>query len=189
MNDFGRAYFDALYEADPDPWRFRTSPYEQRKYARTVDALPRARYAHLLELGCSIGELTRHLALRADRVTAVDVSPIALDAARKTCEALPNIRFVQALLPDGEWDGDYDAVVLSEILYYLQPHAIAELAGRIASMAPKADIVLVHWTGETDYPLQGDEAVECFIAHCASHAVDMHERLPEYRIERLTAPP
>jgi hypothetical protein len=25
-------YFDALYAADPDPWNFAASPYEQAKY-------------------------------------------------------------------------------------------------------------------------------------------------------------
>lgn len=185
MTDFGRTYFDALYEANPDPWRFRTSPYEREKYARTLATLPRPRYSHLLELGCSIGELTRHLALRAARVTAVDVSPVALDMARKTCEALTNVRFVEALLPDGEWDGEYDAAVLSEILYYLRPEAIAALAARIASMAPQADIVLVHWTGETDYPVAGDEAVDTFIRHCPAHVVVKQKRTAEYRLELM----
>lgn len=183
MNEFDRAYFDALYEADPDPWHFRTSTYEREKYARTLATLPRARYAHILELGCSIGELTRRLARRAERVTAVDVSPVALDEARHTCDGAPNVRFVQALLPDGEWDGEYDGVVLSEILYYLEPDALVSLARRIMLMAPRADIVLVHWTGQTNYPLSGDEATELFLAHMTAHRIRHSKRTIRYRLE------
>ena len=29
-------YFDALYAADPDPWKFAASPYERTKYTLTL---------------------------------------------------------------------------------------------------------------------------------------------------------
>ncbi len=63
-----RSYFETLYSQSVDPWDFRTSPYEQRKYAATLDILSRPRYARALEVGCSIGVLTRLLAGRCDRV-------------------------------------------------------------------------------------------------------------------------
>lgn len=50
-------YFDVRYAADPDPWNFAGSPYERDKYAATLAALPRERYASALEVGCSIGVL------------------------------------------------------------------------------------------------------------------------------------
>ena len=34
------SYFDAIYERDADPWRFRTSAYERAKYDATLAALP-----------------------------------------------------------------------------------------------------------------------------------------------------
>ncbi|MFC7609312.1 SAM-dependent methyltransferase [Teichococcus aestuarii] len=61
------AYFEALYAADPDPWRFRDSAYEAGKYAATLAALERPRYGRVLEVGCSIGVLTKQLAGRCDR--------------------------------------------------------------------------------------------------------------------------
>ena len=60
--------FEDLYRVDPDPWQFATSRYEQRRYDITVACLPRARYAAAFEPGCAIGELTRRLAGRCDRV-------------------------------------------------------------------------------------------------------------------------
>ena len=35
------AYFEAIYERDPDPWRFQTSAYERAKYDATLAALGR----------------------------------------------------------------------------------------------------------------------------------------------------
>ena len=53
------AYFDALYAGKDDPWGFATSPYEQAKYAATLEALATTRFASAFEVGCSIGVLTR----------------------------------------------------------------------------------------------------------------------------------
>jgi hypothetical protein len=33
-------YFDTLYTARLDPWRFATSPYERGKYSLTLKAMP-----------------------------------------------------------------------------------------------------------------------------------------------------
>ncbi|RYI86437.1 MAG: hypothetical protein EON47_22590, partial [Acetobacteraceae bacterium] len=74
-------YFDALYAATPDPWAFASSDYEREKYAATLAALPRPHYARVLEIGCSIGVLTRMLAGRGDAVVALDVAETALAAA------------------------------------------------------------------------------------------------------------
>ena len=48
-------YFDAIYAADPDPWNFADSPYEQAKYALTLNAMPKPR----LSIGARGGMLDR----------------------------------------------------------------------------------------------------------------------------------
>lgn len=53
------ARFDDAYRENPDPWCFATSPYEQAKYQKTIESLPRDRYRAAIEVGCSIGELSR----------------------------------------------------------------------------------------------------------------------------------
>jgi SAM-dependent methyltransferase len=184
--NFDQAYFDALYLRDPDPWDFRSSAYEKEKYEATLAALPRDRYGHALELGCSIGELTRPLASRADRVTAVDTSAVALEAARLACAGLNHVEFVQAHLPGGDWERPVDLVLLSEVLYYLDAQAVERVAARVMRCAPRADMVLVHWTGQTNYPLGGDEAVQCFLQHV--HVADVRTfRAPKYRLDIVRA--
>jgi hypothetical protein len=52
--------------------------------------------------------------------------------------------------------------VLSEVVYYLDAGDVARLADRVrASVEPGGHLLLVHWTGTTDYPLSGDDAAEC----------------------------
>jgi Nodulation protein S (NodS) len=84
-------YFDALYTADPDPWKFAASRYERDKYALTLDAMPKLRYRSALEVGCSIGVLTRSLAPRCDVLVAIDAAQTPLVEARRRCADLPGV--------------------------------------------------------------------------------------------------
>jgi SAM-dependent methyltransferase len=181
------AYFEERYAADPDPWRFATSDYERAKYAATLAALPRPRYAAALEVGCSIGVLTRQLAGRCDALLALDVAPTALAAARARCADRPGVAFAEMTVP-AQWpDGRFDLILLSEVLYYLDRADLARLGRRVRdALAPGGDCVLVHWLGETHYPLTGDEAAGGLIADLAGAAALVHgERTDAYRLDVL----
>lgn len=165
-------YFDRLYAANPDPWRFETSAYEHAKYAATIAALPRARYRRGVEIGCSIGVLTEQLATKCDGLLGVDVAAAALATARSRCARLDNVEFAQLSFPDDRPEGNFDLIVMSEVLYYFDKTRMPALADTIIAMAIKgADIVLIHWLGPTpDYPMTGDAAVEAFIAAVGARA-------------------
>ena len=185
-------YFDALYAADADPWRFETSDYEAAKYTETIAALPRLRYTAAVEFGCSIGVLTEQLAGRADAVFGIDVAQAALDRAAARCAALPHVRFARMRMPDEMPDGRFDLIMLSEVLYYFEPPTLARLADRLRDIAaPGADLVLVHWLGPTpDYPLTGDAAVTNFLVVTSGWArVTRQERRQDYRLDVLRAAP
>ncbi|GJE56854.1 class I SAM-dependent DNA methyltransferase [Methylobacterium thuringiense] len=181
------AYFAGLYADDPDPWRFATSDYERAKYAATLAALPRPRYASALEVGCSIGVLTRQLGSRCGALTAFDVVSSVLERARVACADQTQIRFLQAAVP-GDWpDGRYDLILLSEIAYYLDRADLARLVACVeTALLPGGDIVLVHYLGETDYPLSGDAAADGFIQGSAGFAeILAQSRTAEYRLDVL----
>lgn len=181
------AYFEERYGRDPDPWRFATSDYEREKYEATLAALPEARYGTALEVGCSIGVFTRQLAGRCGTLLAVDVSEVALDAARERCRDRPHVTFRRARLPEDWPAGTFDLVVLSEVVYYLDRADVGRLADRVrGALAPGGTAILVHWTGETDYPLSGDEAAEAFIADAGDLAQDRRSsRTDSYRLDVL----
>jgi SAM-dependent methyltransferase len=181
----GRDYFEDLYAREADPWRFATSSYEHEKYDATLDALPRARYARGLEIGCSIGILTRRLAERCDHLLATDIAEEPLRQARLRAADAPWVKFTCSAAP-GEWpQGTFDLILLSEVVYYLSREDVDLLAERVVgSLACKGDLVLVHWTGETDYPLSGDEASERLLEKVRpAIRATLQKRLERFRLD------
>jgi len=181
------AWFEALYASDPDPWRFATSDYEAAKYDDTLVALGERRFASAFEVGCSIGVLTARLALRCDRLLAVDVADAALARARVACADLPWVSFARMQVPQDWPEGAFDLILFSEVLYYLGPADIERTAAlSVAALAPGGAVLLVHWTGPTNYPVSGDEAAERFAAACAGRLRSvMQARRAQYRLDRL----
>jgi hypothetical protein len=154
-----KAYFDEMYRADPDPWKFESSWYEERKYELTMAALPDRRYRSAFEPGCSIGVLSSRLAKRCDRLLATDIVPKVLERARRRVSASDGALFEVRAIPE-EWPpGPFDLVVLSEIAYYFDSETLEGITTQlIASTTSGATVVGVHWRGVTNYPLTGDEA-------------------------------
>jgi SAM-dependent methyltransferase len=181
-------YFDAIYASDADPWKFASSKYESDKYAATIAALPQSRYASALEVGCSIGVLTRKLASLSGSLLAIDVAQAPLAAARLRCADLPSVRFERMFVPEQWPAGVFDLILFSEVIYYLGAQDVARLATKtVRALALHGNIALVHWTGETDYPLSGDEASELFIKLLDPAAkVVRRDRHESFRIDVLS---
>ncbi|TQS42196.1 SAM-dependent methyltransferase [Cryptosporangium phraense] len=154
-------YFDEMYRADGDPWKFETRWYEERKYALTLAALPRRRYRSAFEPGCSIGVLSAALAPRCDALLSTDVAAKAVAATRAR---VPAARVEQRRIPEDFPDGPFDLIVLSEVGYYLDSGALARLVdATVAALEPGGDLVLVHWRHPVaDYPLDGDTVHDAF---------------------------
>jgi 2-polyprenyl-3-methyl-5-hydroxy-6-metoxy-1,4-benzoquinol methylase len=157
-------HFEALYAQSADPWAFMTSRYERQKYRTTLAILPPRRFARGLETGCSIGILTRPLAERCKALVALDVSDIALRRAQLRCEGHSHIDFRQAAIPVGWPDGQFDLIVLSEVLYFLGAEGIRIAAQRCASaLAPGGLVLLVNFLGRTDTSCRGGVATRLFL--------------------------
>ncbi len=183
-------YFDRIYARDLDPWKFESSPYEAAKYRETLASLPRPRYASALEVGCSIGVLTAMLAQRCDSLLSVDVSDAALDAARKRCAALSQVRFARMQIPGEEPTGSFDLVVLSEVAYYWNREDLERAATIFAAhQPPGAHLLLVHHTPVVpDYCLTGDEVHEAWLARPEWSSLHQ-QRYEGYRLDLLERRP
>jgi SAM-dependent methyltransferase len=187
----GADYFEDVFAGDPDPWGLESRPYEAEKHARTVESLGDRRFRRGLEVGCAGGSLTARLADRCEALVALDISPTALDRARRRLEHRPDIVFRQAAFPHGmDLAGPFDLIVLSEVAYYWSDQDLAAAAGFIrAHLVPGGLVILVHWTGETDYPQTGDGAVTTLWRELEDIlTVSLDARQPGYRLDLWRRP-
>jgi SAM-dependent methyltransferase len=182
-------YFDGIFQNDDDPWGLATSAYEDAKFTRTIAALDDRRYAHAFEVGCAHGVLTERLAPLCDALLAVDISAAAIAKARVRLAAHPQAAFQRMAFPrEAPSPGDFDLIMLSEVVYYWSDTDIALAAARIdQALAKQGRIILVHWIGETDYPQTGDDAVaKLWAALADSLAIETTERTDAYRLDLWT---
>ena len=76
---------------------------------------------HVVELGCGAGRMTRAIAARVDRVTAVDVAPRMLEIAREQNPGLDNVEWrlgdgkTLSGVPDGSAEVCISHIVLQHI--------------------------------------------------------------------------
>ena len=189
-NTLPPAYFEAVYQANADPWGFETSPYEREKYATTLAALPRAHYERAFEIGCSLGVLTAQLAPRCGHLLAVDVAPAPLERARQRCADLPQVTLEQRRIPEEFPAGQFDLILVSEVGYYWSPADLERAAVQIlAALVPGGQLLLVHWTPPVhDYPLTGDAVHEFFLRQAQPAGPLRHlqgQRHAQYRLDVL----
>ncbi len=155
----GTGYFDKMYAASADPWGFTTRWYETRKYAISLAMLPAERYRAAFEPGCSIGVLTARLATRCDHVLACDGSAAAVRSAAGRTASQRNVRVERRVIPGGWPPGEFDLIVLSELLYYFAGPDLGQVLGRaVAALRPGGTLLAVHWRHPVaEYPRSGDE--------------------------------
>lgn len=181
------SHFQRLYASNPDPWAFNTSPYEQAKYRQTIDALAHRHFLSGLEVGCSIGILTRMLAPQCAKLLGIDIVDEPLTDARARCADQPQVDFKRLQVPK-EWpSGRFDLIVFSEVLYFLTAADIDLCADHaLDSLLPDGVVVMVNWLGRTDDPSSGDAAPDRFIAATKDRLkLIRQERHEHYRLDIL----
>jgi predicted TPR repeat methyltransferase len=181
-----RAYFDTLYDGNPDPWRYDDCDYEIAKRADTLSFL-RAHYARGCEIGCSNGVLTRALATRCDRVVGIDISQKAAALARDRLADCDSVEIRVMHLPHDEPDGVFDLLVLSEVLYFLAADELAQMAALAARIVVlQGDVMIVSYDGETRTDLSGRQATDLFCqAAERDFAIIAAEQRPEFHVRLL----
>jgi SAM-dependent methyltransferase len=140
------SYFDAMYQAAPDPWGLESRWYERRKYAITVALLPRERYDRAFEPGCSIGVLSSMLAERCAALLSCDLVPAAVAAARERTRHLPNVTVERRRIPEDWPSGEFDLIIFSEFLYYFGDRDLGQLVDlAVTALRPGGTLLAVHW--------------------------------------------
>ncbi|WP_432378060.1 class I SAM-dependent methyltransferase [Duganella sp. P38] len=174
------AHFQRLYERDDDPWQVRQRWYEQRKRAMLLACLPEPHYRNVFEPACGNGELTALLARRADRVTASDLSPAAVQLARKRVGAAAfnqvSVR-CQRMPIDWPAGANFDLIVISEMAYYLTETELHQLRSHaVRSLSSDGALVLCHWRRPfSDRKLDTDAIHGAFDACPELHNIARHD--------------
>ena len=130
------AYYRAR-AAEYDAWWFRTGRFDRGAANNAawradvaiveravVDMLASTRPSSVLELACGTGLFTRHLAPRADHVTAIDAAPEVIAINRRRVAA-PNVCYVEADLFEWQPPQQYDCVSMSFWLSHVPPARFA----------------------------------------------------------------
>lgn len=166
-------YFESLYCSAEDPYGVRDRWYEQRKRALLLHSLPQQRFNAAYEPGCGTGELTLELANRCDQLIASDWSTTALAVARHRNAYHRHVTIERQTLPD-DWPTEhvpFDLIVLSELGYFLDSHAMNEVADRCAaSLSEKGILVACHWKPDFEKRVLSTGQV-----HAALSCIGLHQ--------------
>jgi SAM-dependent methyltransferase len=139
-------WFEDLYQeaARGDaivPWDDRAA---NPLLVRWLDAHPIAAGGRALDVGCGTGDNAAELARRGFRVTAFDVAPAAVEAARARVPD-PSITWEVASLtdPPAAWRGAFDLIVEIYTLQVLPPPEREAAARALATMVAPGGTLLV----------------------------------------------
>ncbi len=137
-------YWEEVF-AEEDPWDYGDSAYESWKFDQTLSLLPARRFARALELGCAEGHLTARLAPLVGELIAVDISPTAIERARRRCAGLVNVQCQVLNLATDALPTQLDLILCSEMLFYLPLALLHEVAPKIAaSLKSGGHLLLAH---------------------------------------------
>lgn len=186
LSSLGADYFERMFQGDDDPWDLETSAYEQAKYDHSLRVLGDRIHDDGFEVGCARGTLTERLARHCRSLLAIDVSETALAAARERCADQAHVAFERMVFPSAAPRArTFDLIILSEVVYYWNDADIERAAKWIIGhWAVGGDLLLVHWTGDTDYPQSGDEAV-AKLSTCLGNILDVGaaDKSDRYRLD------
>jgi SAM-dependent methyltransferase len=184
MNTTSQQFFDRMYQQNPDPWRFASSPYELHRYETILRALEHRRYRRAFEPGCSIGVLTEQLATLCDHVDALDISPTATALARQRCASLSRVNIACGSLADGI-PASFDLLVFCEVGYYFAQDQLHALLLRcLANLQLDGTLLASHWLRSSpDHVLSGD-AVHEIVAALPGLELELSERHVDFRLDR-----
>lgn len=114
--------FEERYQTEHEPWSFTDRAAEIVRYEWIVAQVRARRPRRLLDVGCSLGQLTGRLSVLPAEIHAIDVSPTAVTRARDVPAIRPEgtrpasfIAGSATALPYG--DCVFDVVVASDGLY------------------------------------------------------------------------
>jgi SAM-dependent methyltransferase len=197
---YRRAFFAAVYEtAGDDPAQIPWADLAPHPLLAEwlADARPREAGARALDIGCGLGDNAHAIAARGWRVTAFDLSPIAIGWAKKRFDerfgAGIDFRIADLFAPAADWAGGFDLVHECYTLQALAPDAQEEAISAIARfVARHGRLVVIARLRAGGAPAQGPpwplayDDVMAFVRHglvaeTIEETIDPSDGMPHWR--------
>lgn len=138
--------FEAKFAGNGDPWSTWTDRDEAVKRKAILHALGAGVFGRVLELGAGNGSNSESLARRALRLDATEATKSGTSLVAQAIAAHgPRARASTLVVPQRPPRPAYDAIVVAELLYYLDSRAMTRLALQVARLLrPGGRLVLAH---------------------------------------------
>lgn len=136
--------YDLAYRLKNDLFESEASEYEQHKLNRLIEIICQQNYKNVLDVGCGIGILAEKISPCCQRIIGIDFSPKAISLARNRCGKLENVSFLERDIRTFDFQDDYDLIIFSEVLYYLEDKFIERIINRLKkNLSDSARIIIV----------------------------------------------
>lgn len=182
-----KEYFEKEFE-NPDPWKFFSSDYEQKKYERQIvfikDRIPHPE--RILEIGCAEGAHTKMIAQEfpETEIVGVDVSSIAIHRAKENVK-IDKVEFLKADIIeciDNIPDRYFDIIIWAESIYYigdrLSVREVFEFFGKIVSKLKQRGILctanIIDQPDAPETPSTKRPIMECYLYLLSCLAETIH---------------
>ena len=183
-----RMYFEDLYRHNSDPWGYDSHWYEARKRQICLALLTRPRYTKVLEVGCSNGHLSIHLAQRAEQLWCIDVSECAVQLASERLQEFKHVVVENRKIPEDYSIQKFDLILISEMAYYLSANELHQFIEKLKhSLNDDGEILCCHWRHEIqDFELNAEQVHQAFQQHFPfHHYLSLND--PDFMIDVWTA--
>ncbi|WP_447505642.1 class I SAM-dependent methyltransferase [Acinetobacter pittii] len=183
-----RVYFEDLYRHNNDPWGYDFHWYEARKRQICLALLTKPRYLKVLEVGCSNGHLSFHLAQRADELVCIDVSERAVQLASARLQEFEHVVVENRKIPEDYSIQKFDLILISEMAYYLSKDELHQFIEKLKySLNDGGEILCCHWRHEIqDFDLNAEQVHQAFQQHFPfHHYLSLND--PDFMIDLWTA--
>lgn len=116
-------YYEEFYRKSKEPWNYSYRGAEIYRHRKIPEVLAqiKPKFSRVLDIGCSLGQLTRNLGWISETLFGMDVSMIAVEQARKNCRH-PSNHFLLGGLPQLPFlNNSFDLIIASDAIHEFVP--------------------------------------------------------------------